>query len=239
VKSFVSRCGLLLSGLAIGGCSGPQMIDTGRVGIVPAYSLPEPTTADLTAGRRPHLLGAFDRLSVEVFGLPELSRQVQIDASGHIALPLAGILEVAGKSPEELAPLIEARLRGTYVRDPHVTVNVLETVSQVVTVDGEVHSPGLYPVVGRMTLMRAIARAQGTTEYARTNHIVLFRTVSGRQMAALYDLRAIRLGAYEDPEIYPNDVIEVGESAARRLFPQILQASTLLLTPLVTILNRN
>lgn len=237
MKSFVSQCGMLLSLLAIGGCSGPQMIDTGRVGIVPAYSLPAPATADLTAGRRPHLFGPFDRLSIEVFGLAELSRQVQVDASGNISLPLVGTIEVAGKSPEELAPLIEARLRASYVRNPRVTVNVVETVSQVVTVDGEVRTPGMYPVVGRMTLMRAIARAQGTTEYARTNHVVLFRTVEGRQMAALYDLRAIRLGAYEDPEIYPNDVVEVGESAVRRLFPQILQAATLLLTPLVTILN--
>jgi polysaccharide export outer membrane protein len=215
------------------------MMDTGRVGIVPAQSLPEPTVADLSSGQRPHLVGAFDRLSIEVFGLPELSRQVQIDASGHFAMPLAGTIEVTGKTLEEIGPLIEARLRGGYVRDPHVTVNVIETVSQVVTVDGEVRTPGLYPVIGRMTLMRAIARAQGTTEFAQTNFVVLFRTVGGRQMAALYDLRAIRLGAYEDPTVFPNDVIQVGESTARRIFPQILQAATLLVTPLVTILNHN
>lgn len=237
VKGWVLKAGLSLVALAVAGCSGPQMIDTGRVGIVPAYSLPQPTLADFAAGRRPSLVGPFDRLSVEVFGLAELSRQVQVDANNHISLPLAGSLDVSGKTPEEIAQLVEARLRASYVRNPRVTVNVVEVVSQVVTVDGEVHTPGLYPVAGRMTLMRAIARAQGTTEFARTNHVVLFRTVGGRQMAALYDLRAIRLGAYEDPEIYPNDVVQVGESTARRLFPQILQASTLLLTPLVTLLN--
>jgi polysaccharide export outer membrane protein len=214
------------------------MLDTGAVGIVSASSFPPPTIRDLAEGHRAHLIGPFDKLSVEVLGLPDLSRQVQVDADGHIALPLAGPIDVMGKNPEELARMIEASLRASYVRDPRVTVGIIETVSQVVTVDGEVHTPGIYPVAGRMTLMRTVARAAGATEFAQTNHVVVFRTVEGRPMAALYDLRAIRLGAYEDPQIYPNDVVVVGDSTARRLFPQILQASTLLLTPIITLLSR-
>jgi polysaccharide biosynthesis/export protein len=213
------------------------MIDTGRVAITAPESLPAPTTADITGGERPHYVGPFDRISVDVLGLPELSRDVRVDAAGHVDLPVAGSIDVIGKSPEQLAQLIEARLRSSYVRAPHVTVSVLETVSQTVTVDGEVHTPGIYPILGRMTLMRAVASAQGTSDYAETNHVVVFRTVNGRQMAALYDLRAIRLGAYEDPQVYTNDVVVVGESNARRLFPQILQAAGLLLTPIVTYIN--
>ena len=213
------------------------MIDTGRVGIVTPDTFPAPTLADQAGGHRPHLIGPFDKLSVEVLGLPELSRQVQADADGHIALPMAGSIDVTGQSPEQLARTIEQRLAARYVRDPQVTVGIVETVSQTVTVDGEVRQPGIYPVAGRMTLMRTVARAQGATEFARTNHVVVFRTVEGRPMAALYDLRAIRLGAYEDPQIYPNDTVVVGESTARRIFPQILQAATLLITPLITVLN--
>jgi polysaccharide biosynthesis/export protein len=236
MRSAWAPLGLLL-GLALCGCSSARMIDTGAVGIVTPASFPAPTLADLTQGHRPHLIGPFDKLSVEVFGLPDLSRQVQVDADGHIALPLAGSIDVIGKNPEELAHAIELRLQAGYVRNPHVTVGIIETVSQVVTVDGEVHTPGIYPVAGQMTLMRTVARAAGTTDSAQASHVVVFRTVQGRQMAALYDLRAIRLGAYADPQIYPNDVVVVGESAARRLFPQILQASTLLLTPLITLLR--
>jgi polysaccharide export outer membrane protein len=213
------------------------MIDTGRVGIVTAETFPAPTLADQAGGHRPHLIGPFDKISVEVLGLPELSRQVQADANGHIALPMAGTIDVNGQSPEQLERTIEQRLAARYVRDPQVTVGIVETVSQVVTVDGEVRQPGIYPVAGRMTLMRTVARAQGATEFARTSHVVVFRTVEGRPMAALYDLRAIRLGAYEDPQIYPNDMVVVGESTARRIFPQILQAATLLITPLITVLN--
>ena len=61
-----------------------RLIDTGQVGIVQASELPPPTLADLSRGVRPHLVGPFDRIAVEVLGLPELSRQVQVDASGRV-----------------------------------------------------------------------------------------------------------------------------------------------------------
>lgn len=230
---------VLLGGLSVVACSSPRLVDTGRVGIVAASELPPPTLEDLSRGQRVHLVGPFDRLAVEVLGLPELSRQVQVDASGRIALPLAGDINVIGQTPEQLQTAIAQRLRSGYVRDPRVTVSVLETVSQVVTVDGEVRQPGQYPVAGTMTLMRAVARAQGTTEFANDGFVVLFRTVNGRQMAALYDLRAIRLGAYEDPAVMPQDVIHVGESRARRLFPQIISGASLLLSPLITVLGNS
>jgi polysaccharide export outer membrane protein len=201
--------------------------------------MPEPTREDLARGSRLHLVGPFDRISVEVLGLPELSRQVQVDASGRIALPAAGQIDVTGHTPQELEGIITEHLRAGYVRDPQVTVTVLETVSQVVTVDGEVHQPGIYPVVGSMTLMRAVARAQGATEFADTHFVVLFRTVNGRRLAALYDLRAIRLGAYEDPTIMPQDVIVVGESQARRVFPLVVQGLGLLLAPVISIIGNN
>jgi polysaccharide export outer membrane protein len=117
-------------------------------------------------------------------------------------------------------------------------VNVEETVSQVVTVDGQVEQPGLYPVVGRMTLMRAIATAKGTSEFARLQDVVVFRRVGSQEMAALYNLGAIRQGSYPDPEIFAHDIIVVGDSPTRRRFRDILQASPLFLTPLVALIQR-
>ncbi|MCC8307045.1 hypothetical protein LLJ07_09565, partial [Bifidobacterium bifidum] len=63
------------------------------------------------------------------------------------------------------------------------------------------------------------------------------RQVKGKQMAALYDLRAIRQGIYADPEIYANDIVYVGESAGRRLFQAAIQGGTLLSAPLIAILR--
>ncbi|HEY0625324.1 MAG TPA: polysaccharide biosynthesis/export family protein [Allosphingosinicella sp.] len=199
-------------------------------------ALPPPTGADLYGETRPYLIGPFDKLSVSVFGLEDLSQnEVQTDASGRISIPVAGTIEAAGKTPSEIAAVIEDRLRARHVRHPQVTVNLKETVSQVVTVDGEVKEPGLYPVIGKMTLMRAIARARGLTELAKTDNVLVFRTVNGQRMAGLYNLKAIRQGNYADPEVFANDVVIVSDSQARRIFKDVLQASPILSAPLVAV----
>jgi polysaccharide export outer membrane protein len=233
---------LTLAAIALGvlaaGCTTDGSRFVGRPGleVVQQAELPAPSAADLVAQQRPYQIGPFDRVSIDVYGAPELSRTVQVDASGQISLPLIGVMEVAGKSPSEVSRMVENELRTRYMRDPAVTVNA-DTVNQMITVEGQVERPGLYPVTGRMTLMRAVARAEGLTDYANANHVVVFRTVNSRQMAALYDLRAIRQGAYEDPEVFANDVVMVGESRGRRLFDALIASAGILTTPLVALLN--
>jgi polysaccharide biosynthesis/export protein len=224
----------------LGGCAGPGALGGAQnVTVLDGTQLPPPDRADLFSDVRPYLIGPFDKLTIDVFGVEELSqKEVQTDASGRISFPLAGIIEAAGRTPNEVENEIEARLRTRYVRDPQVTVNLKETVSQVITVDGQVKKPGLYPVVGKMTLMRAVATAEGTAEFAKLDDVVIFRTVKGQDLAALYNLKAIRRGNYEDPEVFANDVVIVGDSQARRLFRDALQIVPLLTTPLVIALQR-
>ena len=107
--------------------------------------------------------------------------------------------------------------------------------SQRVTVDGAVVQPGVYPVFDRMSLVQAIAQARGTTEFAALDQVAIFRTVQSQRMAALFSLRDIREGRLVDPEIYPNDIIVVGESGSRRLLRDILQGLPALgvFTPIV------
>jgi len=245
VRRGISRTCLLTVLLA--GCSSPGPIGP-RVGgtspssavqVAQSGDLPAPSPADLVRQDRPYIIGPFDRLIIDVFGIEDLSnKEVQTDAGGRISFPLAGIIEAAGQTPGQLEQTIEARLRGRYIRDPQVTVNLKETVSQVVTVDGQVKEPGLYPVVGRMTLMRAVATAKGASEFAKMDDVVVFRTVNGQKMAALYNLKAIRRGNYDDPEIYANDIVVVGESSARRLFKDALQVLPAIATPFVILLTQ-
>lgn len=210
------------------------------VKVAQSGALPVPDRADVVGEDRPYLIGPFDKLIIDVFGIEELAaREVQTDASGRISFPLAGVVEAAGRTPAEVEQILEQRLRAAFVRNPQVTVNLKETVSQVVTVDGEVKEPGLYPVVGRMTLMRAVATAKGVTEYGKLDDVVIFRTVKGQKMAGLYNLKAIRRGTYDDPEVFANDVVVVGDSNGRRLFKDGLQVLPALLTPLIYILSNN
>lgn len=199
--------------------------------------LPAPDRADLVVNDRPSLIGPLDTIQVDVFNVPELSREMQVDASGRIAMPLIGTIDARGKTATELADAIEAALRGRYIRNPDVTVNIKSSVSQVVTIDGQVVEPGLYPVTNQMTLVRAIASAKGLTEFAKIDDVVILRTVNGNKMAGLYNLSAIRRGGYDDPPIYANDVIVVGDSSQRRLFRDLISVSPLLSAPLIALVR--
>lgn len=229
---------LVVAGAMLVSCTSTPRLQSGpHITLVEGNVLPPPDGAEAGTNVRPYRIGPFDKLAVSVFGVPELSQTVQVDAGGRISLPLAGAIDASGKTPDQLAQEIAARLGERYVRNPQVSVNLEETVSQVVTIDGQVKEPGLYPVIGRMTLMRAIATAKGVTEFARLQDVVVFRTVGQRNMIALYNLQAIRRGLYPDPEVFANDVVVVGDSPGRRLFQQFLQAAPLLVTPLVAILQ--
>lgn len=201
-------------------------------------TLPAPVRADLVAPDRPALIGPLDTIEVSVFGVPELSREMQVDASGRVSMPLVGILDAGGLTAGELADSIARSLRG-YVRNPDVTVNIKSLVSQVVAIDGQVIEPGLYPVTNQMTLLRAVASAKGLTEFAREDDVVILRTVQGQRMAGLYNIQAIRRGLYDDPPIYANDLVVVGDSPQRRLFRDFLAAAPFLASPLVAILDKS
>lgn len=230
---------LVLLALAVSGCTRREpLVSSPRLTVVENSSaLPAPTRQDLTAADRPSLIGPLDTIQVDVFNVPDLSREMQVDAGGRIAMPLVGTIDARGKTAEEVASAIETALRGRYVRNPQVTINIKSSVSQVVTIDGQVVEPGLYPVTNQMTLMRAIASAKGMTEFARHDDVVILRTVEGRKMAGLYNMAAIRRGAYDDPAIYANDVIVVGDSPQRRMFKDLVSLTPLLAAPLIAILQ--
>lgn len=232
-------CIAFLAAIALSGCAGRQaMVSSEHLTVLDGSGvLPAPDRRDLTAADRPALIGPLDTIQVEVFNVPDLSREVQVDASGWIAMPLAGTIDARGKTAPELARSVEAALRERHVRNPEVTVNIKSSVSQVVTVDGEVREPGLYPVTNQMTLMRVIASAKGLSDFARQNEVVILRTVNGQRMAGLYDVGAIRRGAYDDPPIYANDVVVVGDSPQRRLFRDVVSLAPLLAAPLIAILQ--
>lgn len=225
----------------LGACAGHSTPIGGAKGlsVVPSDSLPAPTVKDLAASDRPYRVGPFDKLVVDVFGSEELSqKEIQVDASGRMSFPLIGTVEVAGKTPGEVEDTLERLFRGRFIKNPQITVNLKEIVSQTVTIGGEVKEPGVYPVIGRMTLMRAVATAKGTTEFSKKSEVFIFRKIAGAEYAAIYDIRAIQRGNYADPEVYANDIVMVGDSSARRTFRDFLTASPLI-APLFYLLNNN
>lgn len=240
MAKFWKSLAFALACTVVAGCASkaPPLQSTPTLAVVGQAELPAPTRQDQTGASRPYLVGPFDKLKIDVFGIRDMSeRLVQVDASGRISFPLVGSFEVAGLTPFEIEGELARRLAQNFVRDPQVTVNLEETVSQVITVDGQVTKPGLYPVLGRMTLMQAVATAEGTTEFAKLDDVVVFRNAGGQRYAALYNLGAIRRGNYDDPEMYAGDVVVVGDSQARRMFRDVLAAAPLLMAPIIAILQ--
>src|SRR3546814_9951692 len=82
-----------------------------------------------------------------------------------------------------------------------------------------------------------IASAKGLSEFAKQEQVVILRTVDNQRMAGLYDISAIRLGAYADPPVYANDVVIIGDSPQRRLFRDVVSLAPLLAAPLVAVLR--
>ncbi|HEX8415375.1 MAG TPA: polysaccharide biosynthesis/export family protein [Sphingomicrobium sp.] len=234
-KFFVA----VMAASVLAGCGGREpLVSSPRLTVVQDNTtLPAPERGDLIAGDRPALIGPLDTIQIEVFNVPDLSREMQIDASGRISMPLVGMIDARGKTTGELATAIESALAARYVRNPEVTINIKSSVSQVVTVDGQVVEPGLYPVTNQMTLMRAIASAKGLSEFSKQDDVIILRTVEGRKMAGLYNVAAIRRGMYDDPQIYANDVIGVGDSPERRRFRDLVSVAPLLAAPLIAILQ--
>jgi polysaccharide biosynthesis/export protein len=224
--------------LLLGGCFRSEPIrSTPNLTVVQTETLPAPGREDLVAPDRPSFIGPLDTINVEVFNAPDLTRDVVVDSGGRVSFPLVGTIDVNGMTAPELAERIDAGLRGKYVRNPQVTVTIKGSVSQVVTVDGSVDKPGSYPVTNQSTLMRTLALSGGLTEFAKQDDVVILRTVGQKRMAGLYNIGQIRRGVYADPAIYPNDVVVVGDSPARRRFRDFIAVAPILAAPLIAVLQ--
>lgn len=216
-----SKIMMALLAIALAGCGGGRTLDSTSTAVGVRTSLPPPDTTVTATDFSSYRIGPLDQLAVEVFGAPELKREAEVDAAGNLSLPLVGTVGAGGNTPRQLADAIADKLRGRYLKNPQVTVNVLKARSQTVTIDGAVRQPGVYPVIGRMTLQQAIATAKGADEMANLNNVVIFRTVRDQKLAALFNLKDIRAGRYGDPQVYGNDIIVVGENATRRFFKDL------------------
>jgi len=102
-------------------------------------------------------------------------------------------------------------------------VFVKEYNSQRVTIEGAVRKPGIYPVTGGMSLIQAIATAQGFSE-AADESVVVFRESGGKRQVARFELSDIRAGKAEDVQLEPGDVIVAGRSALKENWNTFLKA---------------
>jgi polysaccharide export outer membrane protein len=202
----------------------------GRGGSIP-YEVKNFGQPDAPVAAGPNVeyrIGALDQLGVTVYRVPDLSGDLQVDASGTVTMPLIGNLTAVGKTAGELGAEIKKKLGEKYMNDPEVQVTVKSASNARITVDGSVGQPGIYPLQGRMSLIQAIAMAKGTTEDANPHRVVVFRQLNGQRQAAAFDLTSIRRGEMADTEVFGNDIIVVDGSASKSTFKTIVSTVPLL-----------
>lgn len=131
--------------------------------------------APVPAARQPlQPLGAGDEVSVHVFGQPNMDGTMYVADDGTVQVPLAGPVHVAGLSPTEAAHAVETALREKQILvSPHVTFTILKSTSQQVSVLGEVHTSGIFPIQSNSTLLQLLAQAGGETDQGSDTVFVL------------------------------------------------------------------
>jgi len=197
--------------LALADVPGPAAAAAPASAPVPAT--PAAQTVGPAVTRADYRIGLYDVLDINVFEIDDLHRQVQVDGNGNIVLPLIGDVQAQGRTPAELADDLRVKLNARYVNNAKVEVQVRQSQSEHVTVDGAVNEAGVFPLKGRVTLLQAVAMAKGPMGAdANVHKVSIFRTVDGRWTRTQYDLAKIRNGKVDDPLIEPRDVVVVAGS---------------------------
>lgn len=181
-------------------------------------------------GNTSYLIGPQEALQIEVVGATSLSGAYLTDIEGQLSFPLIGRVDIDGKSPTEAGQVIADRLRGDYLLDPQVRIIPKDFPAPSVSIGGQVKRPGNYSAVGQPTLLRLVNQAEGLTEYARLDDVLILRTVANQRYIGVYNIGAVQRGNYPDPQLFPNDIVLVGDSPERRRLEILLQV----LPPIVT-----
>lgn len=149
---------------------------------------------------QPYMLDAGDRIRVTVFEQPSLTNSYNVDQAGYVAFPLVGSIPARGKTAKELEGIIAGKLRGGYLRDPDVSVEIDRY--RPIFIMGEVGAAGQYSYVPGMTVQKAIAAAGGFSPRALQETVDITRQINGKVMTGRVFI--------SDP-ILPGDTVYVRE----------------------------
>ena len=165
----------------------------------------DPRTTELAA----YQIGPEDLLDISVWKNVELSRVVPVRPDGKVSLPLVNDIQAAGLTPTELRDRITTKL-AEYIPAPEVSVMVREVHSRKVAVVGAVKMPGRYEMKSPMTVLEAIALAQGLSDFASRDRIVVLREVNGKTTEIPFNYRKIGdNGSQQNFFLRPGDIVVV------------------------------
>ncbi len=160
--------------------------------------------------RMEYRIGPGDELSIAVWKEENLSRTVPVRPDGMISLPLLNDVKAAGLTPMELRDVLRKRL-AAYISKPEVSVIVKGVGSFKISVMGEVKKPGVYDIGPRSSVLDALARAEGLTDFASRSAIVVLRPEGGemKRLPFNYNKAVSENGDREIFQLRPGDIVVV------------------------------
>ena len=154
-------------------------------------------------------IGPEDLLDISVWKNPELSRTVPVRPDGKVSLPLVNDIQAAGLTPTALRQQLIDRL-AEFIPAPEVAVIVREVHSMKVAVVGSVKTPGRYELKSAATVLEMIALAQGFTDFASRDRVVVLRQENGETKRIPFNYRKVAAGDEQsNMVVQPGDIIVV------------------------------
>jgi polysaccharide export outer membrane protein len=141
-----------------------------------------------------YFIGPEDVLFISVWQEPDLQREVKVRPDGGISFPLAGNVDVAGKTVEEVTAIITERVQ-KYIPAAVVTVSVEQVAGYSVYVIGQVNTPGKFTLGRYVDVMQALTLAGGLTPFANSDAITIRRRQpDGTEIVLPFDYGAVQAG---------------------------------------------
>ncbi len=138
-------------------------------------------------------IGPEDLLEISVWREEDLQRQVLVRPDGKISFPLAGDIQAAGRTTEQVQQDIRQKLQ-RYIPDPVVTVTVVTVGGNKIYVIGQVNNPGAY-VIGRyVDVLQALTVAGGLTPFASENKIKVLRREGDQEIVLPFEYADVKKG---------------------------------------------
>lgn len=157
-------------------------------------------------------VGPGDLLSIKVFGVQDLSQEVRVGSTGDIGFPLVGSVHVGGLTQDEVATLIETKLKdGGFLRSPEVSVFTKEYATQGISILGEVNKPGVYPILGSRNLFDVLSLAGGTTTRAGRTVSITHRDSPDQPVSVKLSDNAAESAAANVP-VQPGDTVVISKA---------------------------
>jgi len=121
---------------------------------------------DRLPGAPEYKLGPGDKVRITVYGEPTLSGEFLVSTAGKISFPMVGEIDANGLTTREITTKIATKLSDGYILNPQVSSEVL--TYRPFYILGEVNKPGEYPYTSDLTVIKAVATAQGFTYRANS-----------------------------------------------------------------------